>query len=274
MSAHPALTLTLGDAAGNSVSRSYPLFLIDVTAPTLDLNGAANGVNQVLLSNIGNTAAINLPGGVAGSAAPFIDLPDVSLGGDLTLEAWVNFSALFGWERVFDIGNGQGDQNLILGVQADAACSSSSIRNGASGVDVLYSDIALVTGQWYHLALVLSLTSSPPSQTVFINGVAAGTPGGLPFQFDILPAITRTNTWIGKSAWGSDAFSNMQIRDVRVFDDTRTSAEISSDMSGTAVDTTDTNLRLAYTLNGNLQSSLPSQAAATAMNFPEQRFGP
>ncbi|MCX8517687.1 MAG: Ig-like domain-containing protein, partial [Rhodoferax sp.] len=44
-------------------------------------------------------------------------------------------------------------------------------------------------------------------------------------------------------------------------------AELSSDMNGTPVNVADPNLRLAYTLNGNLQSSLPNQPAATAKNF-------
>ncbi|MCX8521458.1 MAG: hypothetical protein ORN28_07970, partial [Rhodoferax sp.] len=44
-------------------------------------------------------------------------------------------------------------------------------------------------------------------------------------------------------------------------------AELSSDMNGTPVNVADPNLRLAYTLNGNLQSSIPGGAAATAMNF-------
>ena len=257
----PALTLTLGDAAGNSVSRSYPLNLVDLIAPVLDLNGAASGVNQDQISNIGNTAAINLPGGLAGSAAPFLDLPDVLLGGDLTLEAWVNFSALFGWERVFDIGNAQGNNNLILGVQADGRVSS-SVRNGNTASDVIYNT-TLVTGQWYHLALRVSSSN----QTVFINGVQEATSGALPSGYSILGALTRLNTWVGKSNWGADAFSNMQIRDVRVFDDARTDQEISSDMSGTAVDTSDPELRLAYKLNGNLQSSTPGRAAATLVNL-------
>ncbi|MCX8517894.1 MAG: hypothetical protein ORN29_07520, partial [Rhodoferax sp.] len=79
--------------------------VVDSAKPVLDLNGAADGVNNVQLSNIGNSAtAINLSGGPGGGAAPYIDLPDVLLGGNLTLEAWVNFSAMRDGQRVFDIG--------------------------------------------------------------------------------------------------------------------------------------------------------------------------
>ena len=240
--------------------------VVDSAKPVLDLNGAADGVNNVLASNIGNSAtAINLSGGPAGGAAPYIDLPDVLLGGDLTLEAWVNFSAMRDGQRVFDIGNGNSNNNLILLVNANGA-TTSSIRVGGTAVDVPSpaGNPALVAGQWYHLALVV--TSS--TQKVFVNGVEWSS-GGLPAGFSTNPALTRTNTWIGRSNFG-EPNANMQIRDVRIYDDARTTgtgSELASDMNGTPVDTTDTNLRLAYKFDGNLQSSLPNGLAATAMNF-------
>ena len=240
--------------------------VVDSAKPVLDLNGAADGVNNVLASNIGNSAtAINLSGGPAGGAAPYIDLPDVLLGGDLTLEAWVNFSAMRDGQRVFDIGNGNSNNNLILLVNANGA-TTSSIRVGGTAVDVPSpaGNPALVAGQWYHLALVV--TSS--TQKVFVNGVEWSS-GGLPAGFSTNPALTRTNTWIGRSNFG-EPNANMQIKDVRIYDDARTTgpgSELASDMSGTPVDPADTDLRLAYKFDGNLQSSLPNGQAATAMNF-------
>ena len=148
-----------------------------------------------------------------GATAPYIDLPDVPLGGDLTLEAWVNFSAMRDGQRVFDIGNGNNNNNLILLVNGDGT-TISSIRAGSTPKDVQSSLIAhpaltLVAGQWYHLALVV--TSS--TQKVFVNGVEWSS-GDLPAGFSTNAALTRTNTWIGRSNFG-EPNANMQIKDVR-----------------------------------------------------------
>ena len=137
--------------------------------PVLDLNGSAvSGNNTSVDSFIGSRSPITLAGGPDSPTAPYVDLPDVLLGNDLTLEAWVNFSTLEG-SRVFDIGNGQSSHNLILGVGATGTVIS-SIRVGGTSVDVLSTidntHPALVTGRWYHMALVVSGST----QKVFVNG--------------------------------------------------------------------------------------------------------
>ena len=260
----PGLTLTLSDGANHSVTNAYLLIGDDTISPVLDLNGAANGFNSTPVNILGTRNPINLTGGAAGSAtAPFVNLPDVALGGDFTLEAQVNFSSLFNWERVFDIGNGPDSSNLLLGVQADGRVSL-SLRNGstvlvdtASTLDATHPP--LITGQWYHLALVVSGTTAK----AYVNGVewVSGTLSAT------VSNTTRTNTWIGKSAWSNDAFSNMQVKDVRVYDDARTATELISDKNGDAVDTADTDLRLAYPLLGDGKSSIGGQADATLTNL-------
>ena len=238
----------------------------------LDLNGAPNGNDTTVGSIIGSNRPINLTGGAALSpSAPYLDLPDVPLGNDLTLQAWVNFSTLDG-SRVFDIGNVQftvqgyvQTDNLILAVGSNGSVTI-SLRVGGTPADFVNqidtTHPALVTGQWYHMALVVSGNT----QKAYVNGVE-WVSGTLPAGFASNSSSTRTNTWIGKSAW-TEPFTNMQIRDVRIFDDARTLGEVSADAAGiTPVDTKDPNLRLAYALNGNVQSSLPSGTPATAVNL-------
>ncbi|MCX8522207.1 MAG: LamG domain-containing protein, partial [Rhodoferax sp.] len=176
--------------------------------PTLDLNGSAvDGNNTSIDSFIGSRSPVTLTGGAVGSTtAPYVNLPDVSLGNDLTLQAWVNFSTLAG-NRVFDIGNGQNADNLILAVQSNGTAVG-SIRVGSTSVDVASpldaAHPALVTGQWYHMALVVS----GGTQKVFVNGVE-WLSGTLPANFASNASITRTNTWVGRSAW-AEPFTAMQ----------------------------------------------------------------
>ena len=259
----PGLTLTLSEGANRSVTNTYLLIGDDTFSPVLDLNGAANGNTTAPDNFLGSLNPINLSGSAAGSAAPFVDLPDVALGGDFTLEAQVNFSSLFNWERVFDIGNGPDSSNLLLGVQADGRVSlalrneSTVLVDTASPLDGTHPP--LLAGQWYHLALVVSGTTAK----AYVNGVewVSGTLSAS------VTNITRTNTWIGKSAWADNAFSNMQVKDVRVYDDARTPTELISDKNGDPVNTADTDLRLAYPLLGDGKSSISGQADATLINL-------
>ena len=272
----PTLNLTLSDNVGHSIRYSYPLVVTasEAVAPVLDFNGSATGVDLIQgnSSAKGNSAnPFNLTGN---STATFIDLPDVPLGGDLTLEAWVNFSNLFNWERVFDIGNGTNNSNLVLGVQADGRVSFALRNDGTALVADPSSNLvgtnahsALVPGTWYHLALVIEGTTAK----AFVNGVE--------WLSATLSApitdLTRANTWIGKE-WSAGAFSNMQVKDVRIYDDARTTgvnSELSSDVSGTPVNTSDPNLRLAYSLLGSTASTIPGRAAAEAVNLLANNTG-
>ncbi|MCX8520997.1 MAG: hypothetical protein ORN28_05600, partial [Rhodoferax sp.] len=262
----PSLTLTLTDTAQHSVSNTYLLAGEDNTAPVLDLNGAATGVNTTPANSIGIRSPLHLTGGPAGSAtAPFVDLPDVQLGGDLTMEVQVNFSSLTDWSTVFDIGNGQSSSNLQFGVWNDGTVAC-YLFNGATMVAFAINTInashpALVTGQWYHLALVVR----DSTVKVYVNGVewvSTTLPAGTSIS-----DITRSKTLVGKSNWSLERFADMQVKDVRVFDDARTVSELISDMNGSPVDLNDPHLRLAYPLLGDGKSSITNQADAVLSNL-------
>ena len=252
------------DAAGNLQTKDITVIGDDGSAPVLGLSGAASS-NNVVISNIGNTQPISLSGGSAGSStAPYLDLPDVLLGNGMTLEARVNFSSLSDGARVFDIGNPSGNDNLILGVKANGRVFSTLSLSGRGVASAESTTAPIVTGQWHHLALVVL----GQYQTLYVDGVeVAKAAAPIWFTSDATGNQTRMNTWIGKSFSGADAFANMQIQDVRVYDYARSSTQLASDRAGDAVDTTDPELRLAYLFNGNLKSSIPGQAAATPVNF-------
>ena len=56
------------------------------------------------------TTALSLDG-----SGGYADLPDVSLGGDLSVEAWVFMGETSNWSRIVDIGTGATDNNIVLG---------------------------------------------------------------------------------------------------------------------------------------------------------------
>jgi hypothetical protein len=86
----------------------------------------------------------------------YADLPDISLGGDLTIEAWVYMNSAQSWSRIVDIGNGAGSNNIILSSYEDTGrISFSTYDNGTSNERVITEE-ALPMNRWVHIAAVLN----------------------------------------------------------------------------------------------------------------------
>jgi hypothetical protein len=80
-----------------------------------------------------------------------------------------------------------------------------------------------------------------------------------------IAANLRSSNYIGKSNWAVDPLFKGSIADARVYDSARTAAQIQADMAGVP-DTT--NLVMAYSLNGNANSSVTNGQAATLSGSP------
>jgi hypothetical protein len=152
----------------------------------------------------------------------FVDLPNVSsnLSGGLTFELWAYPTAAGTWAKFIDLGNGQANNSILFG------------RNGSSNNLALqvfiggnYSGAAFTTGspielnQWQHFAVTL------------------GSDGGVQFYKDgnLLPSagstdaplnVVRTNNFIGKSSFSSDALYQGRMDNVRIYNRPLSAAEI------------------------------------------------
>ncbi|MCX8522075.1 MAG: hypothetical protein ORN28_11145, partial [Rhodoferax sp.] len=83
-----------------------------------------------------------------------------------------------------------------------------------------------------------------------------------------IASATRSSALVGESNWpnATERF-NGTIRDVRIYDDDRTQAEIHSDMAG-MVDISDTNLKGYYPFSINNTSGLDGGTSATLTASP------
>lgn len=78
-----------------------------------------------------------------------------NLSGGLTLEAWVKPTSVAAFQRVFDLGNGPGADNVVLYRQGTSdALSLQVFRDGTSAW--ISASGALVLNQWQHLAATVS----------------------------------------------------------------------------------------------------------------------
>jgi len=81
---------------------------------TLNQGLTGSGIAKVDSNQVG----ANLSGGILqldSSANGYATLPAKSIGGPLTIEAWVNVKSYTNWSRIIDFGNGAGIHNIVLG---------------------------------------------------------------------------------------------------------------------------------------------------------------
>ncbi len=223
--------------------------LSDTLAPMLDLNAAV--ASQDNFTTFGNS--LNL----VASSSQYVNLPDVPMGGDMAFAVWINPRSFAQWSRVFDIGNGAAQNNLVMTMNSDGTVRFHAY-NGSTVVGDFNSGAPITLNSWTHVAVSVDTSNVA---TMYINGVAAGSVT----LSSAIPSLTRVNTWLGRSNWSADPYFDGEISDLRVYDIARTAAEINADMQGVST-ASNPNLRLAYALNGSTLSSLSGQAAGTLVN--------
>ncbi len=201
-------------------------------ATVIDSSGTRN-------ATIGGEAPIfRLAGPVLAEAAPralqfdgdeFVTLPPLSadFSRGFAVEAWVNFSGARSFERIVDLGNGAGLDNILF---ARSGVSSTLYAHVFSGDRNGYVEApgVLVAGTFLHLALTMSDVGGDGmgQLSIYVNGELRGS-GRVPAPRNVV----RNRAYIGKSNWPSDThpFAGA-MTELRLWSRPRTQAEIQAGM--------------------------------------------
>ena len=142
------------------------------------------------------------------------------------MEAWVFMGETSNWSRIVDIGTGATDNNIVLGSYGNTGRILFDVYNNGSSLGQVVSDEVLPSNRWVHIAATLN---SDRSVNLYWDGVVkkTGTLSALPSE------TVRSNTWVGRSAKTADspAYFKGAVRDLKIWNDARTAAEIRRDMS-------------------------------------------
>ena len=167
----------------------------------------------------------------------FVDIVDITgaqLSGAVTIEAWVNFDAFAGNDRIVDLGEtGEGDDNIGLFIAGTTGRIQLIHFNGAS-LNSIRTVAAISLNTWVHVAGVTDGTNgtiyingvAQPLNQHFINGADQGDPKDTTAAMSGITSVTRAANFIGKSSDAGTTFMNGTIDEVRVWNDARTTAEI------------------------------------------------
>jgi CshA-type fibril repeat protein len=226
-------TLTIDSATGEYV---YTPNADATGTDTFTLRASAGGVMKDEQITVTFTSeSVNTT-----SARNFVELDGVNdhvrlpaiddLSGAVTLEAWINPESFtgpkgVGWMRIFDLGQGEENDQLILSMNGTTGAIALYSRVGSSAEGNLAqtgfaTTHTINTGEWSHIAAVIDGSGGAK---IYIDGVERGSQAS---GFNSVQDVTFDSNFIGRSNSDNDDFFNGSIADVRIWNDARTATEI------------------------------------------------
>ena len=138
---------------------------------------------------------------------------------EFTISVWVYPQQVGSYARIFDFGNGQNVDNILLSFSDQTTLKPYfQIRSGSNFCGGGVSSMNLVLNEWQFLTVAFDGNNV----RIYLNGQ-------LTFDQVITcspPIIQRTNCFIGKSNWAKDGYSWSLLDDLRIFNKSLTQEQI------------------------------------------------
>ena len=203
---------------------------------SMAVNGTIVNQSNGAISLDGSTRAWNFPGGTNANGS-FIDVGDFSYSGFRSGGITVDFEADFGsannWERLIDFGEmrtatvGERNNFFISRIGTDNQLFVGLWGEGSITSECRTADGSLTSGmaRW-------TVRLDGTNCSIWKDGVARtvsrtdGTGSGASVSFGLLPNVTVTNNFIGKSNWTADTQFEGKIRSIRFYQGGFTPSEL------------------------------------------------
>ena len=176
-----------------------------------------NGVQWQSDSATGHNSILNFDG-----TNDYGNISNLETGGAMTFSAWVNYDSFQSWSRIFDFGDGESNNNIVLANRGTTNNLALEIRaaNGTSGGQLVIENF-WSANTWIHVTATISDTGL---MRVYKNGELAGE-----LQSSVIPTEkVRNNNYIGRSNWSSDGYFDGQLDDVTISNNALDSNQVQS----------------------------------------------
>ena len=176
-----------------------------------------NGVQWLTNSDENHSTVLDFDG-----SDDYGTIDGLETGGAMTFSAWVNYDSFNGWSRIFDFGDAESNNNILLANKGTSKDATLEIRaaNGVSGGQLTLSNF-WEANTWIHVTATISDTGL---MRLYKNGELAGE-----LQSSIIPEQkVRNNNYIGRSNWSSDGHFDGKLDDVIILDSALDSNEVQS----------------------------------------------
>lgn len=162
-------------------------------------------------------SAVRLPGGASGSGAAYLKLPAGVVSGytNVTLEIWATPLSAPNWSRLMDFNNGSSNY-ITLTSAIGSDLTAQRFESKVAGATVtLDSDLPTTVGVIHHYAITYTSTGATSGRWTWYRD---GDEIALLNVAYALSAFPDVNNWLGRSAYGGDAFANCDYSEVRISD--------------------------------------------------------
>ena len=143
------------------------------------------------------------------SSSQYVQIPSLTIGaGGLSFACWFRSSGSGNWARIFDFGNGESSDNIVIAIHDNYLAFSvyfGSILASQSSTTMYAND-----NVWRHVVWTLDPRGV---WAVYLNG------GLLLTQYASYPnTVSRASNSLGRSNWAYDAYLNGAVDEFRVYD--------------------------------------------------------
>ncbi|MCY4045266.1 MAG: VCBS domain-containing protein [Cellvibrionales bacterium] len=172
----------------------------------LILTGSANLMPSGLLAMDGTSGAAEIEG--------------LETGGAMTISTWVRYDSFEqSWSRIIDFGNGQAQDNILLGHQGVTNNLVFDVYIGSTKTTLVISDF-FDAGQWTQVTATIDETGLVK---IYKDGELAGQK-----QAVVPKLMVRENNYLGKSNWSNNGYLDGAIDDFAYFDRALTQEEVTA----------------------------------------------
>jgi hypothetical protein len=282
------LTSLLMVSSGALVGQAYQTqdLLVYVDAGNTDSYDPASSSVWRDLSVNGRNGTINNPGKIellsgalrfnnsgldstAGAGAGYVDMGSgfENFSGGITIEVEAHFGARGVWERIFDFGNGPSNNNFWLGRYENSDEIAVEIWSATTNRGRCKTKHPSISTESVFRKYVVTLSGSEcriyvdgsQVETVIVNAFGALAPDptadGLGSKYATLPNnVLRTQNYIGKSNWTSDAAFEGAIKYLRIYDSPLSSQSVEQNTNSDTPSFT-----ITYSTTGSDSGSAPAQ---------------
>ena len=126
-----------------------------------------------------------------------------------TISSWIYTQNLGSQARLIDFGNGANMNNVVVTFNKVSTMAGVEICPGSPCIVNFASSVAFTLNTWQFLAV----TFDGATFSIYIDAVLTGS---LSYTYT-MPALTRTNNYIGRSNWAIDSYSWSYVDDLRFF---------------------------------------------------------
>ncbi len=195
-------------------------------ASSTSITDSISGLTATYVNSSTSTVSdgISLAGGTTDGAGQYVDLQDFEIGGTSSFEVYVKFgSSVENFERIFDFGDGQGVDNIIMGRNGTASTLQFvNLTDYSSGTPSQTSGYGtIVSGELTHLVGVIQ---SDGYLKFYQDGTllaTSTTTGGTTSK-------TRTNHYVGRSNYSSRSDTDCNIYYLRVYNTALTQSDVTT----------------------------------------------